>query len=506
MSDTAEMAWQVPILVLTVLTSLLSISYGILLFRNWNSENVRVRGRCLSTFMWFGFSTMFAFTSQMGLTHYDLSNGSTKLTFLFFVPFALSFIAGPYVVKSLVLVVKFQLASEVRKKQDLISAIKDVKLRTPKQQSSSARKSVFQFLSKPDEWFGNRRFVTSEKFQVIFMMCWNCICMITPLSSFNSDITTVANLALSGLSCVLLFAFGFLMKDSSDFWGIKKEISYFGVSILIAIAVFSFNLVSGSFITDKNSKRLAECLTTYFTLFVVHIPAISLPLFKAEQETRKALKQMAHQKITASRKSFSDSSAGKRGLLLTPVPRTSSTITDSGFFKLNNSGLLKLLNVPEFQELFEKHLQAEFSLENLVFLRRSQNFFDAMSEFESPERTSANLISFMEEMNSIRDLFLFPGAPYCVNLPGKIRRDTFSEIESLRDICKDLCAANANVSEELWLRMATVFKPAANDILLMLDMDSFKRFKKTEEFRKFQDKQVSVNVVTSPLGTARDSR
>jgi hypothetical protein len=289
---------------------------------------------------------------------------------------------------------------------------------------------------------------------------------------------------------LLLLILGFRMKNSSDFWGIKKEIKYFALMILLSLLVFSFNVASGSLIVHVNAKHFVECLTTFIALLLVHIPSLTLPLKKAEKERRRFLKNFNAQ---LSRRSISEaSSIGTRPTLLAAVPSSVSSRDD--FFTYQNSGLLKLLQNSDFEELFYNHLQSEFSLENLIFMKRAHSFFLAMSAFDPEDRIAASLKLFIQEMLEIKDSFLLPTSPYSINLPGKLLGETLIDIKRLSEECQ----AVKVVSEELWMEVARVFRAAANDVLGMLEFDSFKRFKKTKEFNRFQNKQIAIVVVTTP--------
>lgn len=116
---------------------------------------------------------------------------------------------------------------------------------------------------------------------------------------------------------------------------------------------------------------------------------------------------------------------------------------------------IHILHHPQCLEAFSKHLDLEYSGENLKFYHTVNGFHDFCRKC-----TTRRL---KERANEISHQFITEDAPEQVNIPARQR--------------EDLLAVLASDSYD-----ATVFDEAQEEVVKLMGADSFKRFKKTQQF------------------------
>jgi hypothetical protein len=141
----------------------------------------------------------------------------------------------------------------------------------------------------------------------------------------------------------------------------------------------------------------------------------------------------------------------------------------------SKSDLPALLNNLHFQKLFRDHLVSEFSVENLIFYNQVNSFKDHYGDFEDAELSRVAFQTY--------SLFIQQGSLMEVNISSiqRERLDRFFESTSQKgafnvtDIPKD------------------IFDESQNEILLLMDKDSFHRFKNSKVYQQFSSHTLVVN-------------
>jgi len=109
-----------------------------------------------------------------------------------------------------------------------------------------------------------------------------------------------------------------------------------------------------------------------------------------------------------------------------------------------------ILKDSEGIELFQKFLQREWSVENLLFWKAAEEY---RSKFDA--RTAEESMLLAKKMFAE---FVTPDAPLCVNLPYKIRMDITQKVDGMEPITRDF------------------FSSAQEEIFNLMLKDSFRRF------------------------------
>eukprot|EP00475_Leptophrys_vorax_P024059 TRINITY_DN3311_c0_g1_i1.p1 TRINITY_DN3311_c0_g1~~TRINITY_DN3311_c0_g1_i1.p1 ORF type:complete len:528 (+),score=127.85 TRINITY_DN3311_c0_g1_i1:1986-3569(+) len=492
--------------------------YGYLLFLNRNTEHIRVRGKSITICMFLGFALIFEEVVQMGFSEYTLKTAD-YLASLFFYPCLLTFVMGPFTIKSAVLAFRLQMAAEILK-QGSHSVLRS---HSQELQSGNSHRRVPSLGnsntpsqepgSKPEEcWFSEHRYLSSEKFQLVYLLLWAFASLIVPVSTLDHATTAIANTCLFGLSILILIALSFQIRKAQDFWGLKDEMKYGAICGLIGLGIFvGMTVVSSTQFSSVDTIKLAANVVAVFTL---SIPILLVPLSKANQERKKGSwnrrKQPSEKPSSHIETAIGNSKVNSNQTTPTGHSRRKRTQSSTGslhmelengiekeFFGQDHWTLVKLLKNPEFEEKFRLHLASEFSLENLLFVKRALDLFDAMW-IVSNKSNLDELAEFLEDATEIERDFLIQGASLQLNISQQMREEATAGLQQMRDKFATLnFSSPSGEAEELWDKLSKLYKPAANEIMEMLNLDCFRRFKSTAEFKKFQEKQMHIMVVSS---------
>eukprot|EP00475_Leptophrys_vorax_P036891 TRINITY_DN6297_c0_g2_i1.p1 TRINITY_DN6297_c0_g2~~TRINITY_DN6297_c0_g2_i1.p1 ORF type:complete len:192 (+),score=45.56 TRINITY_DN6297_c0_g2_i1:3-578(+) len=137
----------------------------------------------------------------------------------------------------------------------------------------------------------------------------------------------------------------------------------------------------------------------------------------------------------------------------------SSTVrqTNNSSTQSRQEELLLVIADKKLRELFLHFLESEFSVENLLFI-------EACTAFENASGSSHTAAK--ELAISIRGNFLELNSPSCVNLSSSVRADLDLKFTILSTNCD-----------------ARLFQEAKEEVLKMLAVDSFSRFRQTKDFQ-----------------------
>jgi hypothetical protein len=458
---------------------------GYLLFWCWNSPLVVARGRLLTVIVFLGSTICAVEISGLVLFGTDFQ----VLWLKYAVPQGISFIALPYFIKAYILVFKYEISKYVGK---LISS------------PSSKRGSITEMLEMRGHasWYvRNKWLVESPWPSLVIFLIIAFLVLITPTiaSPFANEQNPVPeNNAFVGyfLGMIVYCAFLFfkLSNRKDDKWGIRKELKYMTVTSLAMIAdwiLFAFFL-----------REVAPAVLIMF--IVMWLGFVLLLNFSILQPLLEARRQLKSDRVRLSEESSAKSNVDYQ-LPSGPAP-------------------LKLyLEDSRCYQAFYKHVQGEFSLENLAFWEMCQRFRKMSREYQmkkSPEVASM-LISLTEVI--FHDYIAVEGTS-AVNLPAKIRGKV---TENYKDFCIGVgipenrpvvrtsrgnsfatlknrhsrhssevattttvsvaavpLEVKTNFSSDIEDRFLNMFEEAQNDILLMMERDSYARFRKTPEYQE----------------------
>jgi uncharacterized membrane protein YozB (DUF420 family) len=501
------------------------VCYGAMLYLNRDTEHLKVRGKYVTVYVYLGFVLLYAMILELGFVQYDVSASFTAyLAWLLLTPCILAFIAGPFAIKSMVLAFRFEMASEMLAKASKTSAGK--KHLNDKVSSSGAfsvsteSPHTSSHVSTPERkthfvssWFIEHRHLASEEFQMICLIGWAFLCTIIPLSTLSSNVSTLMNFVLMGVCVLIVTSLNLWRRQSQDFWGLRTEIKYAAICGLIGMLVFASNVFARS--SDVSQAWFQEFLTTTAAITIFSYPVLFLPLRAAHEERKKPniwLKRNK-QRDQSERPSSQEPSQGndrghhghggkkKNKRVRTQSSGSLETVLQDGvdkeFFVMDHWKLVKLLRNPEFEDLFRKHLAAEFSLENLLFVKQCLELFDCL--WVSSNKNSVDLAERLQEATEIETQFLGSSAPMMVNVSFDLRQGA---IVGLRSLHEQFTALRGNLTddqvEDMWNKLMNLFKPVANDVMFMLSLDSFRRFRSTPQFKRFQEKQIHALMASPP--------
>jgi hypothetical protein len=145
--------------------------------------------------------------------------------------------------------------------------------------------------------------------------------------------------------------------------------------------------------------------------------------------------------------------------------------------------LEQVIGTPNLRELFSKFLEAEFAVENLLFVVSCQEFEQSMS---SEIRDSEFLL---KQLRRMRDTFIVESATSSVNLTVGVRKPL---LEALSE---------KTIENPDWISLKVVFNPAKEEIYKLLTQDSFNRFKDSPGYLVFQSKGFVTTADVTPVSS-----
>jgi hypothetical protein len=137
----------------------------------------------------------------------------------------------------------------------------------------------------------------------------------------------------------------------------------------------------------------------------------------------------------------------------------------------------RVLKHPTGYELLYRFLQSEFALENILFWKSSQEFViefneSTFAQMSSKEEASSKLI---EQAQELMTKYVNNDAVMCINLSSDCRHDLIKISETLLD---------DNLQERV-KAFSGALLAAQKEVLKMMAMDSFVRFRETPSFKEF---------------------
>jgi len=141
--------------------------------------------------------------------------------------------------------------------------------------------------------------------------------------------------------------------------------------------------------------------------------------------------------------------------------------------------------------VFKQFLEGEFSSENLIFWIKA-NRYRADLQAIAAEGEAYTLDRQLEKALAIYGEFIAPGSPRELNLPGPVRfeiKKTLDEAVSYKQKYEQLGpkAQQQKLGDEKQpADLTEVYQSSQQSIFLLVEKDSFERFKRTKIFEQFQ--------------------
>jgi hypothetical protein len=263
---------------------------------------------------------------------------------------------------------------------------------------------------------------------------------------------------------LVLFAVIFwrTLKIQENF-GLVKELKSFAFVILAFILLWVTVLISPSVVTQS------QFLTNFWLGFVLEVLWLTTSIWPTLYWTYKHKKQEnLNVSRNVSRSSFDE------------LPTTNG----AAIGKVSKRAiLLKVLNNTEGHESFKRYLQKEFALENLLF-------WDAV---QALKQTHISDPAFQEQFSELVTKFVAKDSILCVNLSHAKREAVLKQ----HGLCLDSNLRQTMDSENVLQSIID----AEQEILLMLVMDSFTRFRLTPECVELLHKLATAQEGSSDAAT-----
>jgi hypothetical protein len=475
-------------LVFIILTHLINIYF---LWKHWDREELRVRGRKLTVLTFIGLagaqviSTLIGTLATNNRPHkswtqtppkdWDFVVWNAALQF----PFSLVFVLTPLLVKSFLLMFKLQIAKE---QLVLASLARD--------QGSSARRSLLSI----NNWYSAHRHFLSGKFYIPIWVLWGVFCIPIPMTILGSGRLVLGCLmmGLQGIAIIIGFIFvGLkLRKSPMDFWHLKLEIYTYAFGFTISVLDF-FLLVFVLWIFGSNIHNTWKSFFTYIGAALSQAVVVAFvtmrPLWKIADKS----KERRHSRTI----SMSMNATAVEDLKFDSdsLQRPTEVLPDF-FDKFRNNRFFQLLTNPEFEEEFRNHLASEFSLENLIFLAQVRSLYETcVVLLRSNDPQASSVEQLIQNGEEIGEVFLKANAPSALNVAYQLREKSLAKMERVSRDYK-----SGPDLRQIILDVSQVYQDAAVEVFHMLQNDSFRRFKTSEAYNKFQQKQMAVMVVADP--------
>eukprot|EP00475_Leptophrys_vorax_P031496 TRINITY_DN47709_c0_g2_i1.p1 TRINITY_DN47709_c0_g2~~TRINITY_DN47709_c0_g2_i1.p1 ORF type:complete len:210 (+),score=44.90 TRINITY_DN47709_c0_g2_i1:56-631(+) len=128
---------------------------------------------------------------------------------------------------------------------------------------------------------------------------------------------------------------------------------------------------------------------------------------------------------------------------------------------------MDLLQDEHGRKLFLEFLESEYSSENLYFLEECELFRSKIEDSASASAVDDGDRIILQAKH-IRDHFIVPNSPYCVNISHRTRLETLTRLGEMK--------STATTTTRRQLPPSDVFEEATNEIVKLMLRDSFPRF------------------------------
>eukprot|EP00475_Leptophrys_vorax_P025396 TRINITY_DN35581_c0_g1_i1.p1 TRINITY_DN35581_c0_g1~~TRINITY_DN35581_c0_g1_i1.p1 ORF type:complete len:509 (+),score=108.83 TRINITY_DN35581_c0_g1_i1:95-1621(+) len=466
-----------------------SMCFLVLLWRNWKSEELRVRGKVMTITSFFGILVLACFFVYLTAKGFDDSIQTVLVLWVFATPCELAFVSGPVMIRGLVLLFKYEVIAEqirIMRSAEEDEVVSPVKL----------------------SWYSRNRHLVSEKFQLGYQIGFSVICLAIPVATAPFSYSTfVGSSRISNI--LIFFASGLVMvfcaiksKTAVDYWRMKQELEVIGLASFagaLQFIVVVYLAVPKSHITWK---PFLEVLGHFIWLFGIFVPiALFRPLMQSEYARRygslprdmsTTLPSLSRKRSLNSKENLTHSESDKYS--------TSSASLPDFYSVLKSPLLLKLLQDLRFEEVFRVHLNSEFSPENLFYFTQVRKLYqDIGARLQASERGQTLTVDdcklVMREAEFIHETFIEDGAPSWVNL-SVLRDDIVEDFSELKKRFFEFETRNEQHNFKDFCTFASqIHMRGAQEVLKLMEHDSFRRFKLTAEFKAYNARRISVLVI-----------
>lgn len=452
--------------------SLVLVTFSvILLIRQWNSPLLVARGRPLLMLAFLG--TVFMMIEAAGDAILGTELHQLVLSRFIFSQ-ALAFIGVPLIIKSFILLGKFKISSfvseQIGKELDHVGRLTAIGI------LSNHQHSKIRLFSS--EWFLKHRWILFHPApSCIAYISLAIICLIPGFVYKASRDGIVVNLLLIILQILIASILFRNFESRHDKWGIRAEgVVVVFVSVLLLANWFVHEVIARLL---KLSWHLAIRFTISWAIYVsIMFATMTVPCIKSEILERKV--KNAHSMETKKSKTDWEKNISEEGM--------------SCFSE--NYSLRKFLQNPIYEEAFRKHLEDEFSVENLAFCKSVQQFKNLISKMKSSNDQDESIHFKRDIVVLFKEIYLeyIPEyAPSQVNLPHII-------VESLKLMYSEV-ANNDNVVTSR--EFEEIFDSSEQSVVEMMERDSFARFKLSRAFKNLPKSSVAAGSTESAASNSK---
>eukprot|EP00475_Leptophrys_vorax_P044988 TRINITY_DN9211_c0_g1_i3.p1 TRINITY_DN9211_c0_g1~~TRINITY_DN9211_c0_g1_i3.p1 ORF type:complete len:407 (+),score=103.47 TRINITY_DN9211_c0_g1_i3:332-1552(+) len=158
----------------------------------------------------------------------------------------------------------------------------------------------------------------------------------------------------------------------------------------------------------------------------------------------------------------------------------------------NARGILsRLLQHEDGFKMFYTFLEKEFALENILFWKTAEEFHvrfdDNLSKALNQEGTVKLSQNVLAEASLIMQRYINDDAVLCVNLSSECRQEVYAKFAILSDL--EAHPTRAQLTKQL-NELLEAFQRAQREVLKLLSLDSFMRFRETSSFKEFAVKNL----------------
>eukprot|EP00475_Leptophrys_vorax_P020546 TRINITY_DN2813_c0_g1_i1.p1 TRINITY_DN2813_c0_g1~~TRINITY_DN2813_c0_g1_i1.p1 ORF type:complete len:550 (-),score=139.90 TRINITY_DN2813_c0_g1_i1:95-1744(-) len=308
--------------------SVIAITASAVLFvLHRDSPMVAARNKLLTALIFVGTSFPVLLFSLLAFTPIRLSAKQNNV-FKFIPPFVVLLLILPYVIKAFRLLVKFEVSYYNSKKMtaSLQKAKGIVSNKSSGRQNSRRQQTKIQI---PENWYVKNRRLISKRYGFGFFLLGGVFAFFPPFLLVDPLALFGVELAFVCLLLVFSAIIAVKLSDKFDAWGIKQELKR-----LIVLGIFA--CIFWTLLAVENPYDDVWGVFIWLTFLFVHIVSIFLPLFGAQMFKRNAQKNAS------------------------PIDRKS---------RVRLQGLRLYVEDEKRLAAFQEHLQNEFSVENLAFVR-----------------------------------------------------------------------------------------------------------------------------------------
>jgi hypothetical protein len=407
MSDQLNLFLTIETIVLCSITTVLLVVGGVLLLRNFNSSMMRARHRALTLLIFLGSGTQSmvwaVFEAPSLQATYMVQVVDQQYSF----PFILSFVMTPFMLKVALLYFKFELSAHLSQK--LLEKV---------QQTEQMKRSRIFDIAEKSNWFVANRWLVFQNWPLICIYLTVSVIYFIP-ATFLWPKYTVPYLTLFHLSCMftivsLVILVMVKLRKKFDEWGIRQEIR---LETMIG-SVTATEWVIWRFLPRTKTGDVINYLVLWIGLTAFHFSAITYPLIKAE--------------------------------LFKRARRRSDSLDHEGYQHEErlHMHLKQYLSDPERFKSFHRHLELEFSLENLLFCNDVWTFQSKVLEYKK-DPTQDTKQEILEMALEIYMQYVPDNAPSVLNLSFPVRTKLKTNFTVLRSLLDPELVAKKTLSPSL---------------------------------------------------------